>query len=439
MLINILETNTGEVRELIDVVLVLYIIFFGILPSLLVGNYINIIYYVNPPAKLKFVGVNAAVTALVILICVKDARIYEFLKKDNRYTVNYFIPLNYLGNGLAAIIMKIKNNLPQKIIEIDVERKEIKTKKKSLVVFILGESARSQNFSLNGYGRDTNKFLEKYNVISFKNVQSCGVSTANSVPCIFSHLSRSNFSLEEARKYENLLDIFKKIGYEVSWSSNNGGCKKVCNRVGYRSTVGISKYRLDEALTTNFKREIKRLKNKNSFVVLNQIGSHEMHSKRYPKEFEEFKPTCRTTIDKCKYKERLNSYDNTILYSSYNISQILKILTEELSNDFDTMLVYVSDHGEGLGEDGIWLHGMPYDKANDYVKKVPLLFWFSNGFKETYGLDELCLRNKIDNRLSHDNLFHSLLGLFFLESRYYNKDLDIFASCRVPHYRTLKK
>jgi lipid A ethanolaminephosphotransferase len=432
MLMNVLETNFSETREFIDASLLLYILFFGIIPSFLIGRFISIINYRTLYTKLKFIAVNTAAIILIILISIKTPRIYEFLKRDNRYTVNYFIPINYLGNSVAAVLTKVRSAIPQKIIKIDIKQKRIGNDRKSLIVFILGESARTQNFSLNGYSRSTNKFLEKYNVISFKNVYSCGVSTAHSIPCIFSHLDRAHFTIGEAIKYENLLDIFKKIDYRVIWSSNNGGCKKVCDRVSYKKTVGLSRGRFDEALTTSFRREIKHLGDRNAFLLLNQIGSHEMYHKRYPKEFEEFKPSCKTTLDKCDYMERLNSYDNTILYSSYNIGQILEILSEELNDSFDTMLIYVSDHGDSLGEDNVWLHGMPYARANDYVKKVPMLLWFSNSFKKTYNIDEICLRNKIDHELSHDNIFHSLLGLLWIESEYYDENLDIFKDCRLP-------
>ena len=356
MIINIFETNFGEAADLLNLQLFLYIFLYGILPVVLILKYIQIDYNnTSSNKRLKFFFTNLVFSSIIAYISIKIDRVYKFLRNENRFTINYYLPINYIGNTIAATILKIYNSIPEKIIELEVKQKVKHNKRNNIIVFILGESARSQNFSLNGYERNTNEPLNSYNMISFKNVYSCDVSTTKSIPCIFSHFNKSEFEKSKAKNYENLLDIFNKIGYNVKWLSNNGGCKDVCNRVKYFSVSGLSKNRYDESLTKGLIREIKHIKNKNNLLILNQIGSHHTYHKRYPENFDVFKPSCKKPILDCKYEELINTYDNTILYTSKNIKDIIDILKTnfEESNIF---VIYVSDHGDSLGEDGIFAH-----------------------------------------------------------------------------------
>ncbi len=430
MVINIFETNFGEAKDLLSLQLFLYIFLFGFIPIVSILKYVQVDYRNNSLLKrLKFFLVNLTFSLIIAYSSTKIDRVYKFLRNENRFTVNYYLPVNYIGNIVAAIVLKIYNSIPQKVIELDVQQKIKHNKRNNIIVFILGESARSQNFSLNGYGRNTNEPLESYDMISFRNVYSCAVSTTMSIPCIFSHLGRSEFDKAKAKNYENLLDIFSKIGYNVKWLSNNGGCKDVCNRIKYSSVSGLSKNRYDDSLTKGLIREIKHIKNRNNFLVLNQIGSHHTYHKRYPETFDVFKPSCKKPMSDCKYEELVNTYDNTILYTSKNIKDIIDILMANFKES-NIFVIYVSDHGDGLGESRIFAHGMPYSEATDYVKKVPLLLWFSDNFVDEFKIDKKCLTNKINDNLSHDNIFHSMLGLFDIENEYYDENLDIFRSCR---------
>jgi lipid A ethanolaminephosphotransferase len=382
--------------------------------------------------RLGLVSLLAMAAILAPSLCFRKS--FRFLKTENRYTLSYLLPVNYIGSLARFAFVKFKGKTSaENIIRISdnlkIKNVPHRNNNKNLIIIVIGESARSQNFSLNGYERKTNEPLGEFDVISYKNVYSCGTFTGYSIPCIFSHLARDDFNLSQGRKYENLVDIFNNFGFDVRWRSNNGDCKGVCDRIKFFSTNGLDNLGFDESLIIALNRDLRQLKEHNTVIILNQRGSHDPFYKRYPIEFERYRPICRKSFSNCPIPELVNTYDNTIYYTSYNLSKMIDILRNKMKN-YNTMLLYVSDHGSGLGENDIWSHTMPYERAGDYVTKVPMLLWFSEGFREEFRIDEECLRSNVAKKLSHDNIFHSLLGLFWIEGRYYNDSLDIFKNCR---------
>ncbi|MDR2777807.1 MAG: sulfatase-like hydrolase/transferase [Rickettsiales bacterium] len=434
MIMNVFGTNGKEAADLITLRLFLNIFLLGILPSIFLIKKVDIDGE-NFAANIKLGLASLALAALLLIPSLLLKGSYRFIKRENRYTLNYLIPANYICGTIGFFANGIKKSIFERnIISIgDDARIEYGTTtngKKNIVVVIVGESARSDNFSLNGYSRKTNEPLERFKIISYRNAYSCGTCTKHSVACMFSHRGRLEFDPLDAKRYESILDIFSRLKFDVMWLSNNGNCKGVCDRVRYMSTRNLDRNDFDRSLTLAFKRILGRLEKQNNIVVLNQRGSHDPYRSRYPAEMEKFKPVCNGSLDQCPYEEVLNAYDNSIYYTSQNIGDLLDLLIDR-EDEYNSVLIYMSDHGEGLGEDGILAHSMPYDKANDYVKKIPMLLWFSDGFLEEFHIDYRCLERMVDDRLSHDNLFHSLLGLFGVKSRYYIGDLDIFKNCRV--------
>jgi lipid A ethanolaminephosphotransferase len=435
MIMNVFETNIPEISDLINLRLMMYILSVGVLPSAFIAKKVKI--------KANSRGIvdnfRLGLISLLVIVAIMTPSLYFrksfiFLKTENRYTLCYLLPVNYIGNFIRLVLVKSKNMISAKnIIKISnyTNIKDVPhiNNNKNLILIVIGESARSQNFSLNGYWRNTNEPLDKFNVISYKNVYSCGTFTSHSIPCIFSHLGKKEFNLLESKKYENILDIFKSLGFDVRWLSNNGDCKGVCSRIRFTSTGGLDNFGLDESLIIALNRNLRQLKDYSTVIILNQRGSHDPFYKRYPAEFEKYKPSCRKSFSNCPTDELINTYDNTIYYTSYNISRMIDILKNKMK-DYNTMLLYVSDHGSGLGENGVWSHTMPYGQAGEYVTKVPMLLWFSEGFREEFRISEECLKNDLSKKLSHDNIFHSLLGLFWIENRYYDENLDIFKDCR---------
>jgi lipid A ethanolaminephosphotransferase len=310
-------------------------------------------------------------------------------------------------------------------------------RKKTLVVFVLGETARGQSFSLNGYGRPTNPQLAKHDVISFRNVSSCGTATEISVPCMFSPFGRADYSRARASATENLIDVLKHAGMELAWWDNNTGSKGVADRIAYRSLRKSRDERfckgktcLDDILLDRLKAHLPAITG-NAFLVLHQLGSHgPAYHQRYPDHFGPFEPACSTAeLSSCSRDEIVNAYDNTIAYTDRSLGNVIDYL-QTLEKEFDTALVYVSDHGESTGEYGLYLHGMPYAIAPKSQTEVPFILWFSDGFRRSMSLDEDCLRAHADRPYSHDNLFHSMLGLMNIETEAYQAELDLFAGCR---------
>ncbi|MGO4779028.1 phosphoethanolamine transferase, partial [Lysobacter sp. 2RAB21] len=149
---------------------------------------------------------------------------------------------------------------------------------------------------------------------------------------------------------------------------------------------------------------------------------------RYPPRLRVFTPTCDTgELGQCGREQIVNAYDNAILYTDEFLARTIAYLSEDA--DRDTAMIYVSDHGESLGENGLYLHGVPYSIAPKTQIKVPMVMWMSPGFIGSRGVDMQCLRAESAKPASHDNLFHSILGLMQVQTNVYRKDMDLFAPC----------
>ncbi|EDO8878363.1 phosphoethanolamine--lipid A transferase [Campylobacter coli] len=286
---------------------------------------------------------------------------------------------------------------------------------KKLLVLVVGETARAANYSLGGYTKnDTNFYTKKDNVVFFDNFSSCGTATAVSLPCMFSLSKRQNYSSSEYQ--ENVMDILQKTGVKASWIDNNsGGCKGVCDRLSDKQQLSSD---WDENLLPFLKERLDSLDTQN-IIVLHLQGSHgPAYYKRYPSEFKKFTPTCDTNeLSKCDSEALINTYDNTLLYTDYLLSEIIKLLKEK--KDYESSLIYLSDHGESLGENGIYLHGMPYAIAPRYQTHIPVIFWSSDENLMTIAQNHKSLN------LSQDNLFSTLLGYFNIQTAVYEPSYDL--------------
>jgi Predicted membrane-associated, metal-dependent hydrolase len=315
-----------------------------------------------------------------------------------------------------------------------------------VLVLVIGETARAANFSLLGYARETNPELAKASVIAFSNVTSCGTSTEVSVPCMFSPWGRGNYDERRIRNSEGLLDVLAHAGYVVKWLDNQSGCKDVCKGAGveYEKMAPASAPDLcdatechDEILVRRLASELKQV-NRNTVFVLHMMGNHgPAYFQRYPAAFRRFLPDCATAeLRKCSREEVVNAYDNAILYTDHVLAQLIGTLTQE-PRHLDSAMIYVSDHGESLGEHGLYLHGIPYAIAPDLQTHVPMVVWVSRQVVASGDVDESCLRHKSQAALSHDNLFHSALGFLDVQTQAYQPALDIFDGCRGGVTRSL--
>jgi lipid A ethanolaminephosphotransferase len=299
---------------------------------------------------------------------------------------------------------------------------------RELVILVVGETARADHFSLNGYERDTNPRLREKNVFSLTDFHACGTSTAVSVPCMFMLDGEAKNTLE-INKQENLLDVLQRSGVNVLWRDNNSDSKGVAVRVQYEDFRSPKNNPVcdvecrDEGMLVGLQQYIDLHPRGDILIVLHQMGNHgPAYHKRYPPAFEKFTPACRDSdLSRCTSEEIVNAYDNAILYTDHFLSKTIELLQKNDSK-FETGLFYVSDHGESLGENGLYLHGLPKSIAPSAQLNVPAVMWFGSKFR---AVTPSALRDKSKMRFSHDNVFHTVLGFFEIESETYRPVKDI--------------
>ena len=431
MITNTFETDTTEFSDLVSFKSFIYLLFFGLLPSCFVLI-----------TKVKKASLKAQlwqrIKAFVIMILIFALLTMSFYKplssfaRENPDLRMYINPTYYLYSMTKYVGTKFNTSTtPFSQIGLDAKVNK-KENKQRLLVMVIGEAGRVDRFSLNGYERQTNPMLEKEEVVSFQKMKSCGTDTAFSVPCMFSSLSRSNYSHSKGKNMSNVLDIISHAGVEVLWLDNNSDSKGVADRINFKDyslpsvnpTCDIECR--DEGMLIGIQDFIDTNPEKDMLVVLHTMGSHgPAYYKRYPDSFEVFSPACQTNqLNECSDEEINNAYDNTIVYADYVLSKLIALLKNNTKVD-ESVMFYVSDHGESLGENGLYLHGMPYLIAPDEQKRVAALMWFNEGFSRSLDVD--LIKEKIEVSLSHDNLFHTLLGLMNIETEVYKQDMDIVA------------
>ncbi len=426
MLANALQTNFAEAVDLVNIKLLSYFIFLGVMPSYLVYK-VNIkdsSFKAGLLSKVKLTLISALTIGLIIFSL---SKYYASFIREHKVLRLYTNPVFYIYSTAKYISsnLKIKKQPLQhigkdaKIDKMDIDRE--------LVILVIGETVRADRFSLNGYSKKTNPLLEKENIVSFSNMSSCGTSTAVSVPCIFSKFTRAEYSDEKGQTYENILDVLSHAGVNILWRDNNSDSKGVALRVPHenyrtkkRNTICDTECR-DEGMLTGLQDYINHQQG-DILIVLHQMGNHgPAYYKRYPEGFEHFTPACKDkNLENCTHEQISNSYDNAIVYTDYFLSKAIQLLKNN-SDKYETALFYVSDHGESLGENGIYLHGMPYFIAPDSQTHVASVFWAGENMK----IDKTKLKAKEHQVISHDNVFHILLGLFEVQTKTYKKELDI--------------
>ncbi len=446
MVQNALETNQAELASYFSFPLLLTLLFLGVLPAAAIGS----LPVRRGQGILQTAGwwtVNV-VASLVILTVVSLAfyKDYASLLRNNRQLKDQVLPVTFVRNANGYLNRRyMAVSRPLRTVAEDATRPApVQGRRPRLIIAVIGETARAQNFQLNGYPRATNPVLSRRgDVIAFKNVTSCGTATAISLPCMFSRLARRQYDEVQAATEENLLDILQRTGVDILWrNNNNGGCKGVCKRVPSDDMPALKVAGLcvnkdgtchDEVLLHQLGARIDAMEG-DALIVLHQIGSHgPTYFERYPEQANVFRPTCNSNqIQACTNEALTNTYDNTLAYTDQMLGATIALL-EGYADQRDVAMIYVSDHGESLGERGMYLHGTPYVIAPPEQIRVPMVMWFSPIFAQSAGLDLACLRGNAEGeRYSHDNLYHSLLGLFDVESGVYQKGLDLFAGCRAP-------
>ncbi|MFC5300397.1 phosphoethanolamine transferase [Azospira restricta] len=441
MIRNVLHTDVREAGELFS---------WGMLPPLL--------GYLLPPLallaccelralpraraagfRLASIAAGTAVAALATVAAFQDLSALVREKKEVRYLIT---PANYLYSAARNLVADTKADTVARLpVGADAAPAASwqQRAKPALLVVVVGETARAANWGLSGYARQTTPELAALDVINFAKVTACGTSTEVSVPCMLSPYGRHAYDERRIRGSEALPHVLRHGGFRVAWLDNQSGCKGTCD--------GLENWRPDRASSPADcpdggcrdgallagARQLTAGPAGNTVLFLHPIGNHgPTYAKRYPPEFRRFTPTCETAdLGRCTQQEIVNSYDNALLYTDHVLAAAVAFLKEKQATH-DTALLFVSDHGESLGEKGLYLHGMPYAIAPQVQKEVPMVLWLSAGYRDSFALDADCLRRRAAAPATHDHLFHTVLGLLDLQTAARDADYDLAAGCRRP-------
>ena len=433
MIVNAVTTDTAESGDLLTPRMLVYLLALGVLPSAVVLKLDIRPETFSGALRSRAWLAGSALLVAAGLISLSSGFYASFFREHKvlRYYTNPTTAIHAVYRYGTALFAGTHETL--KTIGEDAKGKSSDGRRR-LVIMVVGETARSDHFSLNGYTRNTNPQLAKEHVVSLHQMAACGTSTAISVPCMFAIYDREAFDRDKANATENALDVLNRAGVNLLWRDNNSSSKGVADRIAaqnYRSpdinTICDAECR-DEGMLVGLQDYIDRQASGDILIVLHQMGSHgPAYSKRYPPEFRVFEPTCETSqLDSCSDTEIRNSYDNTILYTDDFLAKVISLLR---ANDgpFQTAMMYVSDHGESLGESGLYLHGLPYFMAPESQIQVPAILWFGKNHDD---IDVNAVNLLRDAHYSHDNVFHTLLGLFAVQSDVYQPGKDILNDAR---------
>lgn len=435
MLVNVVQTNTAETFDLMSFPLVATIVLLGMLPAILVFRY---------PLNQRRLSIavlergGALLLSLVLIatpLFLAQKEIFSFAR-NNEEVRHMIAPLNVVSGAYWLIGDALAETPEYRFVGLDAVQRQPGSadERPSVHVLIVGETARSASFSLDGYSRQTNPHLQDNSAIRFLSIDSCGTATAVSLPCMFSAEGRENFDRSTSQNEDNLLDIASRAGYKIYWIDNGNECKGVCAHFDYQNIHASSVDTIcpdgecyDEILVHQLKAILPEITG-NTLIVLHQLGSHgPAYFKRYPESFRTFLPDCQSAdMGECSNEAIVNSYDNTILYTDYVISSAIDVLSAN-SGNINASLIYVSDHGESLGEHNVYLHGMPYKFAPEEQTKIPMVIWLSDEEEQAQMPSTECYGQQLP--LSHDNLIHTELGLLAIETSVYEPSMDILQGC----------
>tara|TARA_R110000851_G_scaffold129525_3_gene262398 strand:- start:32241 stop:33917 length:1677 start_codon:yes stop_codon:yes gene_type:complete len=449
MIENIFETNSGEAFSYINAQSMGYVLVLGVLPSILLvstkvtsgPSFIKAVF-----RRVGFTVISLVVLGTMVVFFYKD---YASVGRNNSYLNKMIIPAHIFNTVKYLDRRYFTEKLTFNPIGQDAQLTPSANGKPTLMVLVVGETARAQNMAYNGYQRNTNPYTENLDIIALQNVSSCGTATAHSLPCMFSNLTHDNYNREVADARNNVLDVIKAAGVNVTWFENDGGDKGVGARINKINISpseanplcdGSSCY--DEVLVEKLSQKLQQQseasaasgkKLDNQFIALHTIGSHgPTYWQRYPADKALFTPACsRSDIENCNDQEIVNVYDNTIAYTDFVLAKTINLL-KQYQDKYNVALVYLSDHGESLGESGMYLHGTPYSIAPSQQTHVPWFMWLPQDYTQAKGVDRKCIaEHALSGSYSHDNLFHTLLGLYGVSSSVRDPKLDITTDCKI--------
>lgn len=451
MVVNMVQTDVRETRDLLSWRLAVSLLLLGALPAWWLLR--------RPAAPAQTLGKRLAgngvsfllgLVAMVLLALSVFATLSSTMR--NNKTLRYMVtPLNAVYSVSAVGVRSLSGPKgPPAVIGADARLlPRAADAKPPLLLLVVGETARAMNFSLNGYPRPTNPELTKLpptSLFSLRQVSSCGTATAASLPCMFAPQGRADFDADKPQ--ENLLDVLQRAGLAVLWLDNQSGCKGLCDRVPNNFTTQLpagaaplppglcdGEECFDEALLHELDKRIAALDpqrlQRGLVLVMHQMGSHgPAYFKRSPSDLKRFTPECRSNqLQQCPREQVVNGYDNTLVTTDRLLARAIGWLQTQQAR-FDTGMLYVSDHGESLGENGLFLHGMPYAIAPREQTHVPMILWLPEGGALAASLKPGCVQGLLDTPASHDHLFHTAMGWVGARADVYKPAWDLLAGCR---------
>ena len=420
MMGNVLNTDVVEAATLWHPKLALYLLILGLAPSLLLAR-----VQILPTRRLRLFGFTGLLFAIGLGWIYAASSTWLWIDKHAGSLGGLILPWSYTINLTRYETSKWAASRQAELLP----NASFTDNEKTIVVLVIGESARKSNFSLYGYPRETNPILSASGIVPLANTQSCATYTTEAVLCILSH---DDPSLRLAGAVELLPSYLHRHGIDVIWRSNNWGEPPLkvdtyerANDLA-RSCTGTSCFG-DEVLLSGLEQLIRNSTARKVFVVLHQGGSHgPAYNTKVPPSFEHFRPVCDSVeLSRCSPQSLVNAYDNTIVYTDHVVGRAIELLKK--MKDVSTTLIYISDHGESLGEHGLYLHGTPMAVAPNVQKEIPFLVWISDGFAHQHRIDASTLSNRVAH--SQDQVFHSVMGAFDMRSRVYRPEKDIYAHC----------
>lgn len=437
MLRNVVRTDVREASELFTWSLLPHMLLYAVLPVVLLWR-VRVHNRAWHHAALVRVGAIALAVAAVVGSLLAIFQPFSSLMRNQKELRYLITPANYLWS-LSSVLAADTTGAakPRKVIGEDATKGPswATRTRPTVFVFVVGETARAANWGLSGYARQNTPRLAQLPVINFSDVGSCGTNTETSVPCMFAPVGRRDYDEAAIRGSQGLLHVLARAGIAVHWRDNQSGCKGVCDGLSNEVVVDAPPPGLcdkgrcfDEALLTGLAERLKAAQGP-QVLVMHMLGNHgPSYFRRYPPAFAKFQPPCeKDDLRQCSRDEIVNAYDNAILYTDEVLARLVETLR---ASQVDSAMLYVSDHGESLGENNLFLHGIPYAIAPKEQTQVPMVLWLSDGFRESAGVDLECLKQRATKPAAHDHLFHTILGLMDVRTALYAPDYDVTHACR---------
>ena len=414
---NVFNTRYSEASGFFSGSLWLFIFVFGVLPAL---------FCLLQPVvfgKVKKLAI-CLVSSLAIVLVVAAMNISQtlWISQHDTELGGLLQPWSYVVNTGRVISFSFDKQAE----EIKLPDGKITDDEKAVVVLVIGESARKANFQLYGYQRDTNPLLSKQEGLKVYQANSCATYTTAGTKAILEPEDTGDL-------YELLPNYAFRTGVDVSWRTSNWG----------EPPIHIDEYLTNEELGTKYPDEniyndaillkglrerIESSQKNKVLIVLHTSTSHgPNYASKYPKEFEVYQPVAKNVEEGENNVEMLvNAYDNTIRYTDFLLDSLINTLRS--MTDWKSAMIFISDHGESLGENKVFMHGLPMQLAPKVQYEIPFMVWTSEGFrnyKRTSDKEE-APEGELPAVLEQHYIFHSVLNLLSIQSPAYNKAYDIF-------------